>query len=47
LFSTSGAAKRSLQRRIGAQARVDLNQAVGAGQDGDEGIKSGWIGLGV
>jgi hypothetical protein len=38
LFGTASASKRALQCRIGAQTRIDLNDAVGTGEDGDESI---------
>jgi hypothetical protein len=37
-LGTGGAPKRRLQRRIGTPPPVDLDQAVGAGQQGDEGV---------
>jgi hypothetical protein len=38
LFGAAGASKRALQRLLGTQARVDLDDAVGTGQNADEGI---------
>ena len=38
LLGAGGAAEGALKRRVGAQAGVDLGEAVRTGEDGDEGV---------